>query len=552
MAGTVVGNIKGPPGPTGPPGGGVILRATWYTVATPTPAVGEVTMPSNATLVFNTVDASSVNRYTELRLVQVGDYLRVDTVENTVEAFGPITAITDGGSTMTFIVAAGSVGAWTGGYSASATFGRAPAGPTGPNGPTGPAGTPGTKWFTGSGAPVIGSPFGALIGDLYLDTASSIYYQLFGQGWSAIGNLKGPQGNTGPTGAAGSVWLSGSTGPPGASGAVGDWWLTTSGASKGDVYTKTGPSTWALQFNITGPQGPQGATGATGSQGVQGPQGVKGDTGLTGSQGPTGATGSPGATGPQGPQGVKGDKGDTGATGSQGPTGATGAASTVPGPTGPTGPQGPQGATGAGVIPGGAAGQVLAKVDAADFNTAWTDPLAQAIPTQLSTAGSAAYPVGVSTFGLTLSQAQGDGGWPVAASATVMTMKSSTNTVVSQWWMQSNVASPVMYYRSLASSSSSAWVLLTPSALAPVGGVSAVTFSSGVATGTVTFPTPFPAGTTVKVVLTPFAITGNTATLATLTAVTTSSFNYRLFHLSTAAIPGSYSGAGSFHWMAMG
>jgi len=41
------------------------------------------------------------------------------------------------------------------------------------------------------------------------------------------------------------------------------------------------------------------------------------------------------------------------------------------GPAGPTGPTGATGATGAGVITGGTAGQVLAKIDATDYNTQW-------------------------------------------------------------------------------------------------------------------------------------------------------------------------------------
>ncbi len=84
-------------------------------------------------------------------------------------------------------------------------------------------------------------------------------------------------------------------------------------------------------------------------------------------------TGRPGATGPTGPQGPTGAKGDTGATGPQGPQG-------VKGDTGNTGPQGPQGipgtngTNGVGVPVGGSAGQVLAKIDAANYNTGWVDP----------------------------------------------------------------------------------------------------------------------------------------------------------------------------------
>ncbi|RTQ53408.1 hypothetical protein EJV47_01310 [Hymenobacter gummosus] len=56
--------------------------------------------------------------------------------------------------------------------------------------------------------------------------------------------------------------------------------------------------------------------------------------------------------------------GATGATGPQGDAGDTGA-------TGATGTTGPQGDAGLGVPAGGTAGQVLTKVDATDYNTAW-------------------------------------------------------------------------------------------------------------------------------------------------------------------------------------
>lgn len=79
--------------------------------------------------------------------------------------------------------------------------------------------------------------------------------------------------------------------------------------------------------NIKGPQGEKGDTGATGLQGPQGatgeqgPQGEKGDTGATGPKGDTGATGP---QGPEGPTGATGPTGPTGATGPQGAKGDTG------------------------------------------------------------------------------------------------------------------------------------------------------------------------------------------------------------------------------------
>jgi hypothetical protein len=83
--------------------------------------------------------------------------------------------------------------------------------------------------------------------------------------------------------------------------------------------------------------------GATGAQGLQGETGLQGDIGLTGA---------------------------TGADGIQGPIGLTGATGEI-GPIGPKGDTGDTGPAGAGVASGGTAGQLLSKVDATDFNTAW-------------------------------------------------------------------------------------------------------------------------------------------------------------------------------------
>jgi hypothetical protein len=173
-----------------------------------------------------------------------------------------------------------------------------------------------------------------------------------------------------------------------------------------------------------GPQGPQGEPGADGADGIQGEPGKDGLDGAQGPVGPrgeTGATGSAGAkgdkgdTGPQGPKGLNGTPGIDGDSayeiakqngfvgtekqwldsliGSVGPMGGNGSA-------GPTGPAGPQGYTGlsayqvaqangftgteqewldslsaASSLPaGGTAGQVLSKVNSADYNVEWSDP----------------------------------------------------------------------------------------------------------------------------------------------------------------------------------
>jgi hypothetical protein len=55
--------------------------------------------------------------------------------------------------------------------------------------------------------------------------------------------------------------MSGSGVPSSGVGVVSDWYLNT---SNGDVYEKTGASTWTLRDNITGPPGNDGADGSNG------------------------------------------------------------------------------------------------------------------------------------------------------------------------------------------------------------------------------------------------------------------------------------------------
>ena len=117
------------------------------------------------------------------------------------------------------------------------------------------------------------------------------------------------------------------------------------------LYAKTSGSSTPGPQGPAGPQGPIGLTGATGPQGIQGETGPQGPIGLTGATGPQGLQG---ATGPQGPIGL----------------------------TGPQGPAGTPGANGQGVPTGGTTGQVLAKVNATDYNTQWVTP----------SAGGSAYP----------------------------------------------------------------------------------------------------------------------------------------------------------------
>lgn len=271
-----------------------------------------------------------------------------------------------------------------------ATGTQGPTGATGPQGATGatgatgaqgPQGTPGTNgapgsvWYEGTGAPSAGT---GINGDFYLDVATGNVYQKASGSWTLQGNIKGPQGNTGATGATGPQGATGATGPQGATGATGPtgpagpqgtpgptmtWrgtWNVAANYNAYDAVAYQGSSfmattsvppgqappvaPWALiaaqgATGATGATGPQGATGATGPQGATGAQGPTGATGATGPIGPAGVTGAAGPQGIQGPAGPAGAQGTPGAVGPTGPAGPTG----TQGPAGPVGPQGPAG-----------------------------------------------------------------------------------------------------------------------------------------------------------------------------------------------------------------
>lgn len=153
-------------------------------------------------------------------------------------------------------------------------------------------------------------------------------------------------------------WLASLVGPEGPPGSGTGTGTGGDGLSAYEVAVSNGfvgtESEWLA--SLVGPQGPKGDPGE---------QGPIGPTGLTGPQGIPGPTGLTGPEGPIGPQGLQGPKGDTGLQGIQGPEGPMG-------PQGLQGTPGAAGANGVGVPVGGTAGQVLAKVDGTDYNTAWT------------------------------------------------------------------------------------------------------------------------------------------------------------------------------------
>ena len=211
----------------------------------------------------------------------------------------------------------------------------------------------------------------------------------------------GPPGQTGPpgTGATGPAGPPGATGPAGPPGGAPSWkgtWSASVTYVANDAVSYQGSSYYApssVTLGVAPPAAPwqqiaaKGDPGATGPQGPTGATGADGATGAPGAVGPTGPTGAASTVpGPQGPQGVAGPTGTTGAQGPigntgpqglQGNPGATGSTG-AQGPIGNTGPAGSTGAAGPGVAAGGAAAQVLTKVNATDYNTNWTTPFSQA------------------------------------------------------------------------------------------------------------------------------------------------------------------------------
>jgi hypothetical protein len=145
-------------------------------------------------------------------------------------------------------------------------------GSTGAKGDKGNTGQRGDDWSSGLGEPI--TP-GQQEGDHYLDTETGNVYYWSGAGWEDSGNIQGPQGDKGSTGAKGNT---GAKGDKGSTGAKGD---------KGNT-------------------GAKGDKGNTGTQGDKGNTGTQGDKGNAGADGATGAAGITGATGPQGQKGESG------------------------------------------------------------------------------------------------------------------------------------------------------------------------------------------------------------------------------------------------------
>lgn len=96
-------------------------------------------------------------------------------------------------------------------------------------------------------------------GDFYIDTAAKMIYGPKASGaWPSGTSIVGPPGIQGVPG---SRWYSGAGPPAGSLGAIQDWYLND---DNGDVYEKTGASTWTLKDNLRGPEGSGGGGGGGG------------------------------------------------------------------------------------------------------------------------------------------------------------------------------------------------------------------------------------------------------------------------------------------------
>ncbi len=97
--------------------------------------------------------------------------------------------------------------------------------------------------------------------------------------------------------------------------------LTLSDATQINLGNVIGPQGSKGYTGAQGPQGYKGYTGAQGPQGYKGPQGPEGPQGEQGKQGPLGEIGPPGDKGPPGPLGEIGPPGPQRDKGTQGPPG---------------------------------------------------------------------------------------------------------------------------------------------------------------------------------------------------------------------------------------
>ena len=139
------------------------------------------------------------------------------------------------------------------------------------------------------------------------------------QGRDGREGIQGPAGRDGRDGRDGKDFLNGKVNPEANQGKDGDKYVNT---ETGDVYVKNNGN-WENEGNIKGPKGDKGETGARGEKGETGARGEKGETGARGEKGETGARGEKGETGARGEKGETGARGEQGIQGEKGDKGDT-------------------------------------------------------------------------------------------------------------------------------------------------------------------------------------------------------------------------------------
>lgn len=249
----------------------------------------------------------------------------------------------------------------------------------GPQGPAGLDGVDGTSVTIKGSAPwaTISAIVGPAVNDMWILTEATgapvrpdaspaqvgdgVSWN--GSSWLNLGPIRGPVGPAGATGATGApgpagvdgvdgsdgidgadgaMWYSGGTAPLAGLGVDGDLFLLL---TNGDLYQKIAGE-WTVIDNLMGPQGPAGTNGTNGAAGAAGSVWYS-------------AAGAPGAgTGVNGDYYLNTSNGDY----YQKVSGTWTLRGNLTGPTGQ------------GVIPGGAAGQVLTKASATDYATQWSTP----------------------------------------------------------------------------------------------------------------------------------------------------------------------------------
>ena len=153
-------------------------------------------------------------------------------------------------------------------------------------------------------------------GDKYVNTETGDVYVKNNGNWENEGNIKGPKGDKGETGARGEKGETGARGEKGETGARGEKGETGARGEKGETGARgeKGETGARGEKGETGARGEKGETGARGEKGETGARGEKGETGARGEKGETGARGEKGETGARGEQGIQGEKGDKGDT----------------------------------------------------------------------------------------------------------------------------------------------------------------------------------------------------------------------------------------------